>query len=109
MKKIFKKSSKDRNLELDGRTKLGKSVKEVEKTLGILGGTIYYLFICPIKFCFLIMKFLARVLVFSCKLLAQVLIFPWKFLARSLIVSIKFLVKTSIAVTKKLWLKIRQK
>ena len=98
MKKIFKKSTKDGNLELDGRTKLGKSVKEVEKTLGILGGTIYYLFVCPVKYCFLSMRFLARAL-----------IFPWKFLARALIVSIKFLIKTSIAATKKLWLKIRQK
>lgn len=98
MKKIFKKSAKEGNLELDGRTNLGKSAKKLEKTLGILGGTIYYLFICPIKFCFLSMKFLARVI-----------IFPLKLLVRSLIVSIKFLVKASIAVTKKLWLKIRQK
>jgi len=98
MKKIFKKSVKDGNLELDGRTKLGKSVKEVEKTLGILGGIIYYLFVCPVKYWVLSVKFLARVPILL-----------WKFIAPALIVSIKFLVKTSISALKKLWLKIRQK
>ena len=43
MKKVFKKSTKDGKLQLDGRTNLGKSVNQATKTLGIIGLSLIHI------------------------------------------------------------------
>jgi|TARA_B110000908_G_C10252645_1_gene453154 hypothetical protein len=94
MKKVFKKSTKDGKLQLDGRTNLGKSVNQATKTLGIIG-TIISFIVKTFRFFFL-------------------LFFFWPYKYAFLVIKygfsgIKFLVPRGIVLAKKVWLKLRKK
>jgi len=109
MKKIFKKPTKDGELQLDGRTKLGKQVKEVEKTLTIIGKLIYY----AGKVVKVPLRLLTRAFVMGAKLIVywpyKLLFLGIKYLIRGFTLAIGFLASYSVAALKKIWIKIRHK
>jgi hypothetical protein len=108
MKRIFKKPTKDGELQLDGRTKLGKQVKEVEKTLTIIGKLIHY----AGKVVAMPLRLLSKVFVMGAKLVYwqyKLLFLGIKYLARGFILAIGFLASFSVSALKKIWIKIRHK
>ena len=108
MKKIFKKPTKDGELQLDGRTKLGKQVKEVEKTLTIIGKLIHY----AGKVVAMPLRLLSKVFVMGAKLVYwqyKLLFLGIKYLVRGFILAIGFLASFSMSALKKIWIKIRDK
>ena len=108
MKKIFKKPTKDGELQLDGRTKLGKQVKEVEKTLTIIGKLIHY----AGKVVAMPLSLLSKAFVMGAKLVYwqyKLLFLGIKYLVRGFILAIGFLGSFSMSALKKIWIKIRDK
>lgn len=108
MKRIFKKPTKDGELQLDGRTKLGKQVKEVEKTLTIIGKLIHY----AGKVVAMPLRLLSKVFVMGAKLVYwpyKLLFLGIKYLIRGFTLAIGFLASYSVAALKKIWIKIRNK
>ena len=108
MKRIFKKPTKDGELQLDGRTKLGKQVKEVEKTLTIIGKLIHY----AGKVVAMPLRLLSKVFVMGAKLVYwqyKLLFLGIKYLVRGFILAIGFLASFSMSALKKIWIKIRDK
>ena len=104
--KIYRNKDGETDFKLDGRSKPGKIVNKTKKTLGFFGRTlgffgktISFILLCiylPIKYTFLLYKFLLT------NLIAGI-----KFLLIKLIAGIKLLVPHVKVAIQKIWSKLR--